>query len=241
MKLIVYNGSPRGKDSNTKILLTHFLNGFMAVDGNSFELAYLVHINEHEKLIELFSTADHVLFAFPLYFDSMPSNVKYFIEELEPFCHRQDNPSLGFIVQSGFPESRHSRALERYLKKLAARLNCTYKGTIIRGSVEAIKMLAQLENPFQKFIVSMGKITNMGQVGGFFSIDKLYKQFYQLGLQFGQSATLDRKIIEQLAKPEKLTRLGFQLFKSVGDHFYWNNWLKKNKAFKKRFDAPYSQ
>ena len=28
MKLAVFNGSPRGKNSNTRILLEHFQNGF---------------------------------------------------------------------------------------------------------------------------------------------------------------------------------------------------------------------
>ena len=32
MKLTVFNGSPRGKKSNTTILLEHFLKGFMETD-----------------------------------------------------------------------------------------------------------------------------------------------------------------------------------------------------------------
>ena len=80
MKLAVFNGSPRGKDSNTKVLLTHFINGFMSTDENSYELSYLVHSKEHRRDIEFFRGDDHAIIAFPLYFDSMPTNVKAFIE-----------------------------------------------------------------------------------------------------------------------------------------------------------------
>lgn len=82
MKLAVFNGSPRGKDSNTKVLLTQFLNGFMSIDGNSYELSYLMHSKEKSQDIKYFREADHAIIAFPLYFDSMPANVKTFIEAL---------------------------------------------------------------------------------------------------------------------------------------------------------------
>ena len=44
---------------------------------------------------------------------------------------REGNPPVGFVVQSGFPEGLHSRYVERYLEKLAARLGSPYLGTIV--------------------------------------------------------------------------------------------------------------
>ena len=122
MKLAVFNGSPRGKDSNTKVLLEHFINGFMKTDGNTYEVAYLIRVKDRGSFINLFQEAEQVLLAFPLYDDAMPAIVKTFIESLEPLCRREGNPDIGFIVQSGFPEAIHSRYVERYLAKLAARL-----------------------------------------------------------------------------------------------------------------------
>jgi multimeric flavodoxin WrbA len=58
MKLTVFNSSPRGKDSNTKVLLEHFLNGFMATDGNTCELAYLNRLKDRDNFIRMFEEAE---------------------------------------------------------------------------------------------------------------------------------------------------------------------------------------
>jgi len=115
MKLTVFNGSPRAKGSNTKVFLEHFINGFVETEGNTYELAYLVHVKESGNFVRLFREAQTVLLAFPLYWDAMPAIVKAFIESLESLCGREDNPDIGFMVQGGFPEAIHSRYLERYL------------------------------------------------------------------------------------------------------------------------------
>jgi len=119
-------------------------------------------------------------------------------------------------------------------------MNCVYKGTVIRGGVEALKIVPILENFFQKFIVAVGNITNIGGVGYFFNTKRLFRKFYRLGITYGKTGEYDMDIINQLAKPEKLTRIGFLLFKSVAENFYWNNLLKKNNAMHKRFRTPYT-
>ncbi|GAI05794.1 unnamed protein product, partial [marine sediment metagenome] len=92
MKLTVFNGSPRGKRSNTKILLEHFINGFMTTDGNTYKIFYLNRLKDSDKFVKSFQEAERVLMAFPLYTDAMPAMVKTFIESLEPFCREEGNP-----------------------------------------------------------------------------------------------------------------------------------------------------
>ena len=41
MRLTVFSGSPRGKRSNSKVLLEHFLSGFSETKGNTHEVFYL--------------------------------------------------------------------------------------------------------------------------------------------------------------------------------------------------------
>ena len=217
MKLTVFNGSPRGKGSNTKVLLEHFSNGFMTNDGNTYEMAYLVRVKDRESFIKLFQEAEHVLLAFPLYFDAMPAVVKTFIESLEPLCRRKGNPDIGFIVQSGFPESTHSRYVERYLEKLAKRLGCRYKGTVIRGGVEGIRATPDRMNR------------------------KLFKSFYELGKAFGETGEFDKQIVFKLGQPERLTKFYFWIIRLVTHKLYWDKILKKNKAFEKRFARPYAK
>lgn len=214
MKLTIFNGSPRGKDSNTGILLEQFTNGFMTTDGNSYDLAYLVQTKKQGEFVHLFREADHVLLAFPLYTDAMPGIVKTFIESLGPFCDEKGNPDIGFIVQSGFPESVHSRYVARYLEKLAERLGCVYKGTVIKGGAEGIR----------------GQPSLMTR--------KLFKSFYQLGKLFGHTRKFDDEIVRRLAKPEKVNKLHSLMVKYMGSNLYWNPLLKKNNAYSKRFARP---
>ncbi len=217
MKLIVFNGSPRLESSNTKVLLEHFLKGFMKTEGHSYEVIYLNRLKDSHKFIKYFQEADQVLLAFPLYYDCMPCMVKTFIESLEPLCARKGNPSIGFIVQSGFPEAFHSHAVEQYLEKLARRLGCKYTGTIIKGGAESIRYKPALARGI------------------------IYKLFYKLGKSFGKTGEFNETMVDKTARPVKLT--GFQLaiwkFTSkIGFYDYlFNKVLKRNNAFHKRFDG----
>lgn len=219
-KLSIINGSPRGKGSNTKILMEQFLKGYTTICEANFRISYLSHTKELEQQIEMFKNSEYIILAFPLYTDAMPAIVKRFIEALEPFCAKDENPALGFVVQSGFPESIHSRAVEAYLIKLAKRLNCQYLGTIIKGGVEGIQVMP--ENWTKK----------------------LYKSFFDLGVHFGNTSEFHPEIIRKLAGNEKMSPsrlLVFKLLNKLGlQNFYWNSQLKKNKVFDKRNDRPLS-
>lgn len=221
MKLIVFNGSPRGKGSNTRVLFEHFLNGFMATDGNTYELAYLNRLKDRDNFIRMFEEAEHVLLAFPLYTDAMPAIVKIFIESLEPLCSREGNPGIGFIVQGGFPEALHSRPLERYLEKLAKRLGCRYTGTVTKGGVEGI----QSRLPWMT--------------------RRLFKSFYELGQTFGETGKFNEQIVLKLGKPEKLSRFRMLFFNLLGKRLsrlmMWDKKLKENNAFEKRYAKPYAK
>jgi hypothetical protein len=93
-------------------------------------------MTNEKNIQDIFLRTEYVLLAFPLYTDAMSGGVKRFIELLRPISQhsRKAHPKLLFLVQSGFPEAIHSRAIEKYLQKLAHRLNCDYVGTIIRGA-----------------------------------------------------------------------------------------------------------
>jgi len=239
MKLTIFNGSPRGKCSNTRSILEPFIDGFMSTEGNSYELAYLIHFELRDEQVALFKNASHVLLAFPLYTDAMPFVVKSFIESLEPLCGEKCNPDIGFIVQSGFPETRHSRYLERYLGKLASRLNCRYKGTVIKGGVEAISMLPLLDNLFLKWFCEFSAFTDFAGVGHLLDKKKLVNSFHELGKEFGVSGEFNKDLVTGLTEPDRISAFSFWAFRFVVHHLYWNLVLRKNNAFAERFARPY--
>lgn len=221
MRLTVFNGSPRGKGGNTKILIEKFLAGFQANAGNSYELFYLKRVEKADRFRQAFAEAEYVLLAFPLYTDAMPGLVKAFIETLELLCGRGDNPDIGFIVHSGFPEAAHSRYVERYLEKLAARLGCRYVGTIVKGGSEGVRKMPEE------------------------ATRKLFEAFYQLGETFGKTGQFDEALVRKLARPERYAKiLGplFQLFlKTKLATSIWDNQLKENDAYERRFARPYAE
>ena len=217
MQLAIINGSPRYKNSNSAILVQQFLKGFQS--NSVTTLSYLSGAENRKKAVADFASSDTVLIIFPLYTDCMPGIVKEFFEDLIKI-ESIGQKKIGFIVQSGFPESIHSIALERYLEKLTKRLGHIYLGTVIKGGVEGIKIMPP----------GMTK--------------KLFSQFEQLGRYFAEFQNLDPQIMKQLRNPYRLSPLRIMFFKLMSKtgltNYYWNMNLKKNNAFEKRFDKPFS-
>jgi hypothetical protein len=218
MKLTVFVGSPRGKQSNSNVLLGYFLEGFETTPGNSYEIFYLNRLNEMERFVSAFAIAEHVLLVHPLYTDAMPGMVKAYIEGLEPLCGKEGNPDLGFIVQSGFGEAAHSRNAARYHKKLAARLGCRYLGTIIRGNCEQVRLQPK-------------------------RYKQVFETFYELGKIYADTSKYDEALVQKMAQPERFSlamRLMIQLVIKITGNPLWDNQLKEYGAYENRFAQPYT-
>ncbi len=221
MKLLLINGSPRGKSSNTKILLDQFKEGFSKAE-NRFGVDEMYLVKEKDRLSagRLLLKYDAVILAFPLYTDSMPGIVKEFIETIDPERLLNHKFKLGFIVQSGFPESHHSSYIERYLIKLTDRLGAEYLGTIIKGGVEGIKIQPKW---MTKYLAS----------------------FHELGKQLALTWEFDEEIIFKLKNPVYLKGMKlttYKLLMKTGlSNFYWDKQLKENNAYNNRFNKPYLQ
>jgi hypothetical protein len=241
MKLTVFNGSPRGTHSNTGVILDSFRKGFISNEGNSFELAFLFRQKQKAEFIRLFREAENILIAFPLYFDAMPAIVKDFIESLEPRSGSAEKPTIGFLVHSGLPEATHAQSVERYLKRLASRLGCRYRGTVIKGGIEGIRVPPLQTNPLFKLIIAIGKATNIGRVGHLFDTPKIQKVFYDLGRSYGERLEFDEDQLAKLRQPVKLSLFGFWVVQFAICTFYWNKMLRTNHAYGERLNRPYAK
>jgi len=141
--LLLLNGSPRGKSSNSMKMLARVAEGWTRESVGSVEVLHLARPADFRRAVQAYPEAETVLLGMPLYADAMPSLVKSYIEALAPCVGRPDNPTMAFLVQSGFSEAMHSRGVERYFEKLARRLGSPYAGTIVRGGGEQLRNMPE--------------------------------------------------------------------------------------------------
>jgi FMN-dependent NADH-azoreductase len=218
--LLLLNASPRGTRSNSMRMLTHLAEGWESAGGDAPTVLHLARRADFERAVDEFATAGTVMLGMPLYTDSMPGLVMEFFEALEPRIGADDNPTLGFLVQSGFAEALHSRGLERYLGKLAVRMGAPYAGTIVRGGGESLQVMPDE------------------------ALTKLFAQLYQAGVELAGEGRFDPQTLAAIARTERFSAAVAAVFsvafKVPITQFYWSGQLKKNGAWDERFNAPYA-
>ncbi len=217
-RLAIYNGSPRGRQSNSVMIIDNIVdaisNQYCRIDVKD-----LVQLNRHEEYAKVFSEYDHHLIVYPLYMHAMPSIVKRFMERLEPV--ENGKTRISFIIQSGFPESVQSFYIRPYHRLLANRLNLTYGGTVVKGGVEGIRIMSE-------------KVRQ-----------KKLDPFIDLGKELITQGYFSKVLIDRFSDPLRLSKGRIMLFNVLSKtgltNFYWIMNLRKHKAFKQRFDQPYDE
>jgi len=209
-KLVIYNGSPRRRGSNSALILKKTIEALC----DRVEIRDLKEGDKWEEWADSFKDDKNVMFFMPLYVHAMPSQVMKFIEKLQA-----SKGSISFFVQSGFPESSQSHYLEAFFEQLAIRLERTYIGTVIKGGVEGLQVKPKKAQ--EKAMEPMVKaIVNLVYEGKFNPVN-----------------------IRQLSSPIRLgmgMKILFKLFTKIGlINFFWDQQLKENNAYEKRFDRPY--
>jgi len=80
MKLFVLNGSPRGRSSNTRVILDALIEGYLTASEHEIISSDLMLEKGMDNTVRsAAATSDSILIAFPLYVDSMPGIVKEFL------------------------------------------------------------------------------------------------------------------------------------------------------------------
>jgi NAD(P)H-dependent FMN reductase len=221
MKRLLLNGSPRGRDGNSRRLLGWIGQG---LEHAGLPMPQSVDLAPHPtraEAIAAFLDADEIVVAFPLYTDAMPAVVKAFFEALAA----QEAPRLrgkrvAFVIQSGFPEAIHTEVLAEYLARLAQRLGWEHLGTLRKGGVESIRMMPPKQ------------------------VEKFAKDFRAAGRALGETGAFPTALLGRMAGTRTfgvVGRLVVRLLVLTGlGNIYWNGQLKRHRAFGRRFDAPYA-
>jgi hypothetical protein len=219
--LLLLNGSPRGKSSNSMKMLSRVAEGWQRESGGEVVTIHLPRPGGIDRATRAFPKADQVLIGMPLYADGMPSLVKEYFEALEPYVGRPGNPPMAFLVQSGFSEALHCRAIERYFELLAQRLGSPYAGTIVRGGGESLRSMPEDANK------------------------RLWERLTVLGGSLGKNGRFDPELLTAVAGIERFTPpvaavLGVAL-KWPLPLVMWNGELKRNGALGRRDARPYAE
>jgi hypothetical protein len=111
--------------------------------------------------------------------------------------------------------------VERYVQKLAARLDTPYIGTIVKGGGEGVRMMPEERNA------------------------KLFAALQSLGNGFAQTGQLNPKLLPEVAGVERYSPLLGPLFKIFlrmpVASWYWDSQLKENGVYNARFAWPYAE
>lgn len=215
MKISVFNGSPRGENSNSSVIIKWITGGIDDCHPQNI-LRKIVNYNNYIFQME---ESDKILIVFPLYTDAMPGIVMKFFEEIYKNRNRLKGKQYLFVVHSGFPETKHSYPVREYLKNFINKVDGELIDVIINGGSEATRL--QPEKTQKKKRTAYNRI----------------------GTSFEKGNKIDKKDKMILAKPIELSsfvKFLFNIISKIGLlNISWNINLKKNKAFNKRFDKPY--
>ena len=224
MKLVIFNGSPKKSDSNnTNTLIRNFSEGFLKTAGNEVAVYKLNNFDSLDEAVDLFSKAEYILFAFPMYNFSIPVGTLDFIYKLQPFANACSDKKIGFMVQYGYLEAGHARPLEKYLEYLVQLFSAKYLGTIIRGGGDSLTIRPELEHNI-----------------------KLCMGIKQIGQLFGEKGWLEKDVLKSYSKPENQLEISFsnkikmRMFIHRMNKNYWMKRLLKNGVSREQsFVRPY--
>lgn len=137
-KILILNGSPRAPKSNSKRYAEIFMRHCTA------ETDYRnITKKNHEELCVALSGYTDVLFAFPLYADSLPVGFLNFLKALEA-CPPAHKPVVSILINCGFLEAEQSEVAIRMMRLFCRRNGYVMGSVLMLGSGEAI-----LDTPFK--------------------------------------------------------------------------------------------
>jgi len=221
MKLSIFNGSPRGKASNSSVI-NKWLTEASKDSEHTIEIKeelIIKDVKKHLSYIEEIEASQKVIMTFPLYADGMPGVVMEFFELMYAHRDRLKNTQYLFVIHSGFPEAKHSYALRDYLKAFTHKMDGQLFNIIIYGGSEGTR-LAPVRSQKKKRTA-----------------------FNDIGLAFATNQPIAQKDRKRLSKPEELsvsTQIILKLLsKTPLLNMYWDRSMKDNNVFGQSFDQPY--
>ena len=138
MKITIINGSQKSGESNTGIILNE-LNKFIKKDNDIVN--YTLSIKQFSKEIhDKIVLSDVIIFSFPLYTDSIPSNMLKMLIELEDYFKKSTvkETVIYTIVNNGFYEGKQTSIAFEIMQNWCEHSGVQFGGGIGQGAGEMI-------------------------------------------------------------------------------------------------------
>ena len=214
MHVVIINGSPRTNEfSNTAKILHSFVKG-LKKEGVTYEIYSLSNYKEWDSARNAFLTNDKIIFALPMYVESIPSLMLEFIDTLSE--ERNRPADLAFILHGGFDEGYQFRLCEKLLKSITVQLGCNYGGCLIKGGSFMLRLfekdkVERMTKQYTKMGISYARYGNfvtieakrftgperypwlVRQIAGLFLKLVVNKKFEQFAHDWGCYEPLDNK------------------------------------------------
>jgi multimeric flavodoxin WrbA len=191
MKVLAINGSPKGENGNTEVLLKPFLKS-CEEEGAEIETIYLkdknikhcsgcftcwtktpgkcIHKDDMEELLEKLIEADIVVYATPLYVYTVTGLMKDFMDRKIPLAKKD-------IIKVGNQYAHPKRYEEKSPTKTVLISNCGFPGNYnFSGLVETFKVMTK-GNLAGAILCGQGGV--LGAVNFDDTLKKMYEPFFQ--------------------------------------------------------------
>jgi len=237
MKLLIINGSPKKTASNTTFYMNFFITGFSEIKGNEYFVEYIGNASE-KRILAIKNNIkfyDNILIAFPVYYHSMPGNVRRFMESLDI---SSEEKKLSFFIQQTYVNSERSLILIEHLKSFSNHIGMQYNGTMFKGAGPSAGMLKKVNKSFLKRIFFKCIEVLDYDLGRHLNYKKVSKDFSMMGRYYGLYGVFESKLIESYMIPKQMTKKTFLIHKFFTENMYFKKILKKYNTYQRRYDKP---
>ncbi|MBI5102703.1 MAG: hypothetical protein HZB33_12845 [Nitrospirae bacterium] len=142
--ILLLVGSPRGKRSTSNAIAEYLESKIKETGCKTRRLMLsplLLSENGKTDIINSLKEAGSIVLAAPLYADGLPSGVLELMELVTERADKKDlaGRSLTVVINSGFPEAKHSELALAMAGEFAKEAGLSWHGGLIFGGGEAIK------------------------------------------------------------------------------------------------------
>ncbi len=145
MRISIINGSPRFKQNISGLLIKEIILE-LGEEGKNVEEYHLNRRNIDKEKIENISRSDVIIFAFPLYVDSLPALVLEFLVEMEKNQNKIKDiaPTIYCVINNGFFEGRQNNIAIRQMQHWCKKMNFIWGQGIGVGAGEMLPALSKV-------------------------------------------------------------------------------------------------